>query len=192
MAKYAYQFYNYDMPYSQLKVVGEEEARGIVADEPGHWNVVSIYAEKWDALKQEFVVDPPDLPGAKSMCRQHFHDITRPTSAGVLCNEEHIKEILKYSETVVGEPLLIHCHAGISRSTAIAFLILLNQIKDKSEWPIEDALSIVYKVRPYMYPNKHVIAIGIPLIVRSEQEEILWFRELYNSDTMAKVVGGLR
>lgn len=185
------------MIYSELVVVSQPRAIQLTEKEPQKWNVVSLWANEggamWDKLTQTFTKEQdskPKFPKAKSLCQQEFHDIDVETKGAILCSKEQIKKILSFSEKIYGEPLLVHCRAGISRSTAIAFLIYLNALKDKSDWPAEDALSMVYNVRQVMYPNKHIMQTGIPLIARNRLEETKFFRELYNSNVLKRIVGG--
>ncbi len=175
------------VPFFELAVLSKEEAYDLTEEEPLKWCVVSIWANPLYDYSSWF--KEPQFPRAKKVSSHHFHDIDKSSKYGQLCTKEDIKEILAFSEKCIGESLLVHCAAGISRSTATAFLILLNSIKDKCKNPAEEALAAVYKVRPIMYPNKHILEIGIPLIARNREEEIAWFRELYNSHIMRRIKG---
>jgi len=74
----------------------------------------------------------------------------------VLFNHNHIHNILKFVEdNQIGQDaktLLIHCTAGISRSTATALGILVYL-----GYSYEDAFNTVEKVRPWLHPNKWII-----------------------------------
>ena len=55
-------------------------------------------------------------------------DITAPVDGHILPTEDHVAEVLAFGERWDREsersrPMLIHCYAGISRSTASAFII---------------------------------------------------------------------
>lgn len=195
--KYRYQWHNFEMPFAPLRILSEYQAEVLVTEEPNKWNVVSIVSfpngyeeEIWDKVSQTFFKQKHNWPkfrGAKSFCQQYFHDIDRETEDRILCTRDHLWEIIKFGRKAQGKPLLVHCHAGISRSTAVAFLLVLDAIKDKSEQPADDALSIIYNVRRECQPNAHIIKLGIPLLARGEVEEVRWFRELYNSTSMEKI-----
>lgn len=180
--------YNFKIPYN-LRILDQESAWMAVVNEPYKWNVVSLWSKLWDWENQKWDEEPPEFRKAKSVCQQHFADIDVKTEDLTLCNQNHIKDILSYARKIIGQPLIVHCRAGISRSTAIAFLILLDAIKDKSEQPGADALNIVYNLRPIMQPNKHIINIGVPLVARNEGEEIKWFRQMFQSRTMGRIRG---
>ena len=69
--------------------------------------------------------------------RLRFHDITLPAPDRVMPATEHIREFLQFldgwNETDV---LLIHCRAGISRSTAAAYIAACYLHPDRDEHEI--------------------------------------------------------
>lgn len=67
-----------------------------------------------------------------------------------------ILNILQCTENFTDEDkVLVHCHAGIARSTAVAMLILIQHGAT-----IEEALDTVLDVRPFAWPNKLIIRLG--------------------------------
>lgn len=188
----------FELPFSEFRVCGLPEVENLLENEPNKWNVVSIWSEYYDVeLRNKIWVNgnlntsQPVLKGAKSIESHYFHDANyQSDDEVVLCDEQNIKSILSYARSHRGEPLVVHCYGGISRSTALAFLILLDNIKDVAEEPIEDALAIVHHIRPQLMPNKHIINIGLPLVAGDRDTEIKWFRELFNSNIAKKISGG--
>jgi hypothetical protein len=179
------------IPFFEISVLSKEEAFDLCVEEPNKWCVISIWANPLDSTIYSSWFGEPQFSKAKKVSSHHFHDITSKSKiGGQLCTKQDIKDILSFSQKCIGESLLIHCAAGISRSTAVAFLIVLNAIKDKCKNPAEEALAAVYKIRPIMYPNKHILELGISLIARNKEEQIAWFRELYNSPIMRRIIGG--
>jgi len=186
-------------PYSDIAICSREEAQNLCDYEPNKWCAVSIcapsigIAEVWDKRKQKFVTmdlsDDFNLSNTKMISKYHFHDIDSERPGGVMCSKDDIKSILEFGKKCEGEALLVHCAAGISRSTAAAFLIILNSIKDKVKNPVETAMDIVSKVRPILYPNRHMLELGLPIIARNKEELIAWWRELFNSRTWQRIVG---
>lgn len=180
-------------PYSDIAICGREEAQRLCKFEPNKWCAISICApsfitagehEVWDKKEQKFVtikISNFELLNTKMISKYYFHDIDTKTIGGIMCGESDIKSILEFGKRCEGEALLVHCAAGISRSTAAAFLIILNSIKDKVKNPAETAMELVWKIRPILYPNKHMLELGLPLIARNKEELIAWWRELYNS-----------
>lgn len=71
----------------------------------------------------------------------------------ILPSREAIARVLEFTKTLVKEDkLLVHCHAGISRSTAMAIGILVQHGVDP-----ERAIKYVEEVRPPLFPNSLVI-----------------------------------
>jgi predicted protein tyrosine phosphatase len=60
--------------------------------------------------------------------------------------------------------LLVHCHAGISRSTAAASLILMQA---NPHWPASAALEAVAALRPQAWPNLLILEYGDALLGRN-------------------------
>lgn len=55
--------------------------------------------------------------------RLHFHDIHESADGQILPGRDHVEQLLSFLQGwECARPLLIHCRAGISRSTAAAFV----------------------------------------------------------------------
>ena len=66
---------------------------------------------------------------------------------------KQIGKILKLTESLLPEDrLLVHCHAGLSRSTATALGVLLQRTNNE-----KDALQYLFNVRPIAIPNKTIV-----------------------------------
>lgn len=91
-----------------------------------------------------------------------FHDDIEALPGRAPPQETHIQEILRFGERLPGageEPsrLLVHCHMGVSRSTA-AMLTLMAQAA-----PREDADALFRRlaaIRPQAWPNSRMIAFA--------------------------------
>jgi len=67
-----------------------------------------------------------------------------------------IRSILEFTETFTdNDKILIHCHAGLCRSTAVAVLALIQH-----GFTSEEAMNKVLEVRPQAWPNKLIIRLG--------------------------------
>lgn len=88
--------------------------------------------------------------------RCYFDDIVRTSRLGlVLATLEDIQAILNFTQHLTKhDKLLVHCSAGISRSTAVATGILCQH----GLTPVK-ALERVYFIRKNADPNEHIIAL---------------------------------
>ena len=114
----------------------------------------------------------PDLPELQSFVAYEaherttlrFHDIITPQDGRVHPTEAHVAEILdfgaKLRESAIKRQeghLLVHCHMGISRSTA-AMLSLMTQVNPEAD---EDALfARLRTIRPQAWPNSVMVGFA--------------------------------
>lgn len=90
--------------------------------------------------------------------RLSVHDIEAEAEGFNACAELHMREILDF----VGAwdraaPILIHCYAGISRSTATAYITACAHNPDVDERIIASALR---RVSPTASPNRRFVALA--------------------------------
>ena len=76
--------------------------------------------------------------------------------------EEHVAELLTFGRGLLDEPredahLLVHCHAGVSRSTASMALILAQTLPDV---PASRIFEEVLRIRPQAWPNLRMLELG--------------------------------
>jgi predicted protein tyrosine phosphatase len=88
----------------------------------------------------------------------HVSDIVARQDGQILAGEAHLVSLLDF----VGrwsreEPLVIHCFAGVSRSTASAFIGACMLRPEKSEAYWADAIR---EVSPTATPNAHLVALA--------------------------------
>ena len=75
---------------------------------------------------EDSLIDDP-LRIDKSDCPQLvlcFDDIASPKDEWIMPKERHVRSALEFADELRGGSLLIHCHAGISRSSGIALAII--------------------------------------------------------------------
>ena len=103
--------------------------------------------------------------GAHHRTILRFHDAIEPAPNTVLPTEGHVEAILNFGKTLARRTgseredghLLVHCHAGVSRSTA-AMAMLLAQV-----YPEEDEdmlLARLTSLRPQAWPNSRMIGFA--------------------------------
>ena len=95
-----------------------------------------------------------------------FHDVI-DTGPGCIAPESlDVEQLLTFGRDLTearGTHLLVHCHAGVSRSTAAATLILAQRRPDR---PAEEALLAVVRQRPRAWPNLRILELGDALLER--------------------------
>ncbi|MEA2758822.1 MAG: hypothetical protein QOH65_1435 [Methylobacteriaceae bacterium] len=99
-----------------------------------------------------------------------FHDILEPQLGMIAPDAEDVETILKFGkeleaqETYSGERhLLIHCHMGISRSTAAMAMLLAQAHPEQDEEAIAERLTTI---RPKAWPNSRMIAFADEMLSR--------------------------
>jgi predicted protein tyrosine phosphatase len=97
----------------------------------------------------------------------HFHDTIEPGPELVLPQRDHVETILGFGQHLFADAehqhahLLVHCHAGISRSTA-AMAILLAQARAGED---EDRVfARIQELRPQAWPNSLMIGFADELL----------------------------
>lgn len=98
----------------------------------------------------------------------HFHDAIEPAPDIILPEPEHVEAVLAFGDDLnrtgpEGGHLLIHCHMGISRSTAAMTTLLAQAHPELPEDAIMDRLA---RIRPHAWPNSRMIAFADDLLSR--------------------------
>lgn len=98
--------------------------------------------------------------GEHAKLELRFHDIIEPSPGMVLPGADEVRRILGLAVSLMREPgsrLLVHCHAGISRSTAAMALILAHALPALSAAQV---LELVHAAREKAWPNLRLIELG--------------------------------
>jgi predicted protein tyrosine phosphatase len=134
--------------------LGEHSAAGVT-------HVLSILGPTWP--------DPPEFaayaPHQRMILR--FDDVIEPQRDRIAPTREDVERLLVFGREVSETPeahLLVHCLAGVSRSTAAAALILMQA---NPEWPANIALDAVAAIRPRAWPNLLILELGDALLGRN-------------------------
>lgn len=120
---------------------------------------VSSYAESinliwagWPTKIISVISEEIEIHGAHHL-HVIFDDIARPMVGYIHPTEEHLAEIFEFSKDFTEDDhVLVHCHAGISRSAAIAIGICIQH-----GMTYQEAYDYIATVRPIMSPNKLII-----------------------------------
>ncbi|MGE3781639.1 MAG: tyrosine phosphatase family protein [Alphaproteobacteria bacterium] len=112
--------------------------------------------------------DPPefeDYPPHRRLALR-FHDIIDPVPGRYAPSRDDVARLLAFGREL-SEPeachLLVHCHAGVSRSTAATALILAQA---RPARPARDVLDAVSRMRPRAWPNLRILEFGDELLGR--------------------------
>ena len=99
-----------------------------------------------------------------------FHDILEPQLGMIAPEPKDVETILKFGseleeqETYSGERhLLIHCHMGISRSTAAMAMLLAQAHPEQDENAIAERLTAI---RPKAWPNTRMMSFADEMLSR--------------------------
>jgi predicted protein tyrosine phosphatase len=138
------------MPF-RLSVCGIDELETECTADPTH--IVSILDP--ETAEPQAVSRFPD--GARARLR--FHDVNHETEGYAAPQREHIETLFAFGRAMAACPsphLLVHCHAGISRSTAAAVALLVQRYPGAER----EAFEWVSGVRPVAWPNARMIALA--------------------------------
>lgn len=139
-----------DMFICGLDELGCHSARGVS-------HVLSLLDPDWPEPTAFWAFDP------HARATLHFHDAIEPAPDIVLPQRADVETILTFSGDLGDDlrHLLIHCHAGISRSTAAMAMILAQAFPHEAEDAIVDRL---LRIRPQAWPNSRMIRFADELL----------------------------
>jgi predicted protein tyrosine phosphatase len=124
----------------------------------GARHVVSLLA------RDDRLVRPAAIPPENHLWLQ-LHDISAPVEGYVTPETSHVESLIDFVKRWPREtPMLIHCYAGVSRSTAAAFVSVcaLNPAGD------EKAVAIALRrASPTATPNIRIVALADHVLGRN-------------------------
>jgi len=98
--------------------------------------------------------------------RLRFHDVIESQPGWIAPERWDVELLLAFSrDLAVSEEahLLVHCHAGVSRSTAAATLVMAQARPDR---PADEVLREVVRLRPRAWPNLRILEFGDEILGR--------------------------
>lgn len=124
------------------------------------------------------ILDPdhPDPKAFRAYDPHHrtilrFHDIINPIRGMILPEPEHVEAILGFGDDLARSGpdredghLLVHCHMGVSRSTAAMLTLMAQTHPDESEDRLFERLT---EIRPQAWPNSRMIEFADDILSRS-------------------------
>jgi predicted protein tyrosine phosphatase len=110
------------------------------------------------------LIDTPQGFDAKRHLRLGVHDIAAPEAGFVAPDAETVERVLAFARDWNEQaPMVVHCWAGISRSTASAFAIACERNPHVDELKI--ALSL-RRASPSAFPNRRIVALADDILDR--------------------------
>jgi predicted protein tyrosine phosphatase len=142
--------------------------------EVGVSHVLSILDPDWP------VPDAFGSFGEHERLELRFHDVIEEIPGMIAPQPEHVAQLLALGRDVAAEPapgahLLVHCHAGVSRSTA-SMILMVAQARPQAA--ASAVAQEILRIRPQAWPNLRIIEIGDALLGR-RGEIIAAVKEIY-------------
>jgi predicted protein tyrosine phosphatase len=109
-------------------------------------------------------IERPDAIGKHNHLWLRLHDISEPLDGYVMPEEKHVADLLKFVRRWDRQaPLVVHCFAGISRSTASAYAAVCALNPHRDEDSVAQALR---RASPTATPNIRIVALADRLLGR--------------------------
>ncbi|QUS41679.1 protein tyrosine phosphatase [Tardiphaga alba] len=117
----------------------------------GASHVLTIMANVAQVVRPDSVVEANHL-------RVQVDDITESMDGFVAPNEQHVLQVMNFARGWDrASPLVIHCYAGISRSTASAFTAACMLNPDRDE---RDIAQRIRAASPIASPNRLIVSLA--------------------------------
>ncbi len=99
----------------------------------------------------------PDGIAADRYLRLNLHDIEEPQAEMIAPARDHIVGLLTFADTWdCKAPMIVHCWAGISRSTAAAYIVACSR-NEGAEYDIAESMRLR---APHANPNKLMVRLA--------------------------------
>ncbi len=115
-------------------------------------------------LDPETMIDTPQGIDAARHLRLSVNDIAEPNEMLVSPSEVHVSQLIGFIRRWdQRSPMLVHCWAGISRSTAAAFIALCTLNENHPE---DDLARLVRARGSHAYPNRLMVRLADDILGR--------------------------
>ena len=96
-----------------------------------------------------------------------MNDIAEASQGMTLPGEAHVRAVVDFAQRWDrARPLVVHCYAGISRSTAAAYIIAAALAPRRDE---EELAQTLRRLSPSATPNPRLVAVGDRLLQRDSR-----------------------
>ena len=118
-------------------------------------------------LSPEHMIDTPEGVPPGSHLRLGMNDVPDASFGDAPPAEHHIEQLIAFGRNWSGEaPMLVHCWAGVSRSTAAAYILLCDRLGPGCEQEVADALRFR---APHAFPNSLMVRLADEALARKGQ-----------------------
>lgn len=114
-------------------------------------------------LSEGTALDRPADLAAGDHLTLRFHDIAEPREGHTPPSPKDVADALAFAADSDG-PIVVHCYAGISRSTAMAYAIACARAPDQDE---ADLASALRAASPSATPNRLIVQLADDALGRS-------------------------
>lgn len=130
---------------------------------------VAEAAKQYGAARILSLIGDPDLcltpDGVTDHLVVNVHDIVAANGSQILADISHVRQVIDFArDWDGGSPMLVHCFAGISRSTASAFIAACVLQPDRDEGEIAEEIRAA---SPTAYPNRHLVTLADQILDRN-------------------------
>lgn len=115
-------------------------------------------------LSPEHMIETPVGIAPERHLRLSVNDVAETWMAELPPSAHHVEELLRFGRAwPAAAPILVHCWAGVSRSTAAAFILLCDRLGPGSEHAIAQALRLH---APHAFPNPLLVGLADAALAR--------------------------
>ncbi len=151
------------MPVPKIHVCGVPELEAALKSPFTH--VISIWDPEWFERGGVEGQLRKRLPNHTRLHVAYFHDTSLEEPGRRAPVEDDLRQILNFVADLKPEAsVLIHCWAGISRSTAVAFAILCQSSGPGRE---TDCIESILAIRPQAFPNALIVELADRILQRN-------------------------
>jgi predicted protein tyrosine phosphatase len=138
----------------RITVCGLDELSGHSDSRVSH--VLSILDPEWP------VPEVFGTFGEHDKLELRFHDVIEDRPGSIAPTAFHIEQLLAFGrgldrELAADAHLLVHCHAGVSRSSASMALLIAQADPNRSG---DEIFAEILRIRPQIWPNLRIVELG--------------------------------
>ncbi len=129
-------------------------------------NVMNVYkpARLVTLLNADMMIETPSGLMADKHLKLAMNDINAPTEGLVAAREDQVGGLIDFIDGWEEDgPMAVHCWAGISRSTATAFVALCRLNPERGE---HELAAVLRRAAPFASPNRLIVELADDIMGR--------------------------